>query len=68
MENISSKDYLTIEEVSEMLHLKVSTVRRLIREGSLPAYRPGNRLIIRRQDIDAYVLASPRAIKEETKK
>lgn len=35
---------LTLDNVSERLSVSISTVRRIVREGLLPAYRVGGRL------------------------
>lgn len=46
---------LTIDNVSERLSVSISTVRRIVREGLLPAYRVGGRLRFKLHEVDAYV-------------
>ncbi len=46
---------LTIDDVSERLSVSISTVRRIVREGLLPAYRVGGRLRFKLHEVDAYV-------------
>jgi excisionase family DNA binding protein len=48
---------LDIEEARTRLDLSDSTVRRLVKEGKLRAYRIGRRLKFRPEDLDAYVEA-----------
>ena len=49
------KELFSVQEAAEFLGLSVSTVRRYIRDGRLPAYRvAGERLLrIRRDDLEA---------------
>ena len=53
------KGLFSVQEAAELLGLSVSTIRRYIRDGRLPAYRvAGERLLrIRRDDLGA--LLSP---------
>ena len=46
---------LTLNNVSERLSVSISTVRRIVREGLLPAYRVGGRLRFKLHEVDAYV-------------
>lgn len=46
---------LTLDNVSERLSVSISTVRRIVREGLLPAYRVGGRLRFKLHEVDAYV-------------
>jgi len=43
--------YLTVAEVAEMLKLNQQTVRNWIDQGSLPAFRVGRRVRIKRSDL-----------------
>ncbi|KAA0134462.1 helix-turn-helix domain-containing protein [Gimesia chilikensis] len=43
MANPSSSDLLSIEEVSDIISLSISTIRRRIRDGSIPAIQPGGK-------------------------
>jgi excisionase family DNA binding protein len=44
--------YLTVAEVAELLRLNQQTVRNWIDQGSLPAFRVGRRVRIKRSDLD----------------
>jgi excisionase family DNA binding protein len=46
---------LTIEEVRSHLNISISTVRRLVRDGALPAYRVGGRLRFKLHEVEAYI-------------
>ena len=46
---------LAIDEVAERLNVSVSTVRRLVRDGALPAYRVGGLLRFRLPEVEAYI-------------
>jgi excisionase family DNA binding protein len=48
-------EWLTVDEVAEMLGLHVKTVRGYAREGRLPAVRIGKSYRIARADLDAFV-------------
>ena len=51
----SSTPLLTIDEVCSRLNVSISTVRRLIRDAKLPAYRVGGRLRFKPEEVAAYV-------------
>jgi excisionase family DNA binding protein len=51
----ASTPLLTIDEVRSHLNVSISTVRRLVRDGLLPAYRVGGRLRFRLHEVEAYV-------------
>jgi excisionase family DNA binding protein len=68
MTMVEERTMLDIEEVRDRLDLSDSTVRRLVREGKLRAYRIGRRLKFKPEDIDAYVerqVIAPRGRDEE---
>ena len=46
-------EYLTVDEVSDVLRCSVRAVRRLIASGKLPATKPGKAWLISRQDLQA---------------
>jgi len=46
------EEFLTVAEVAEMLKLNQQTVRNWIDQGSLPAFRVGRRVRIKRSDFD----------------
>jgi excisionase family DNA binding protein len=55
-ENVNQPDlsdsFLTVAEVAELLKLNQQTVRNWIDQGSLPAFRVGRRVRIRRSDLE----------------
>ena len=50
-------DLLTLREAADAMKVSESTVRRLVRQGSLTAYKVGDRgqLRIKRDDLERYV-------------
>jgi excisionase family DNA binding protein len=46
---------LTIDEVRSQLNVSISTVRRLVRDAKLPAYRVGGGLRFKPEEVAAYV-------------
>ena len=46
---------LDIEEVMSRLGVSDSTIRRLVRDGKLRAYRIGRRLKFKQEDVDRFV-------------
>jgi excisionase family DNA binding protein len=50
-------EFLTVAEIAAILKLNQQTVRNWIDQGSLPAFRVGRRVRIRRADFDALVNA-----------
>ena len=52
----SQDDTMTINEVAAYLHLHPLTVRRLAREGVLPAYKVGRRWQIGRVDLERWIV------------
>lgn len=46
---------LTIEEVRSRLNVSISTVRRLVRDEKLPAYRVGGQLRFKLEEVTAYI-------------
>lgn len=48
--------YLTVAKISEMTGIKGETIRKWIREGKLPAYRPGGKvLLVERKAFESFV-------------
>jgi excisionase family DNA binding protein len=45
----------TVEEVAGILKVSVQTVRKLIKEGKLKAFRVGLQLRVRKEDLDRYM-------------
>jgi excisionase family DNA binding protein len=52
------EEYLTVAEVAETLKLNEQTVRNWIEKGSLPAFRVGRRVRIKRSDFQRVLEAS----------
>jgi excisionase family DNA binding protein len=50
-------DYLTVNEIAQILKLNPQTVRNWIDRGELPALHVGRRVRIRREDFDAMIEA-----------
>ena len=49
-------DLLTLEDLAERLQLSVSTIRRMIAAGDIPAFKVGARVWrVRRVDYDGYL-------------
>ena len=46
---------LSIDAVAERLNVSISTVRRLVRDAALPAYRVGGRLRFKPHEVAAYI-------------
>lgn len=48
---------LTLQDVAETLSLSATTVRRLVRDGSLTAYKVGKRgqLRVRQEDLESFL-------------
>jgi len=55
-----SASYLTIEEVAQETRSPLSTVRHWIAVGKLKSARPGKRVIVRRDWLDAFLEAATR--------
>lgn len=54
---ISGPVFLTAPEVSQILRIGVWSVVALCRSGELPATKPGQKWLIDRADLDAYIAA-----------
>ena len=52
---MSSEEYMSLEEVSEMLGVTYQLIYRLVRSGELPAVRLGKLYRVSRSDLDAYL-------------
>jgi excisionase family DNA binding protein len=53
--DLNKKPYLTTKEAAQLLNLSRETVTRLINEGSISAVLAGNKYVISRESLDAYV-------------
>ena len=52
-------DYLTLKEVSEKAHVPYRTLLKHVRAGKLRAYRLAGKLIVKPEDMEAYVWGNP---------
>jgi excisionase family DNA binding protein len=50
--------FLTLEDVSKQIHVPVSTLRWWIQQGRLPAYRPGRKVLIREDELLAFIASN----------
>lgn len=60
---------IDVEEAAKRLGLSVSTVRRMVRDGTLPAYKLGKQWRFKPEELTAYVEANrikPSDVIEET--
>lgn len=57
-------EFLTVEEVAELLRVSVRTVQRLLAEGKLPGVRVGRQWRIPRAELVAHLKAPARAFAE----
>ena len=57
---MTEKDWLTVEDIYEMLDKSVplDTIRAWIRSKKLPAYRPGKAYLVRREDLERFLRES----------
>lgn len=49
-------EYLTCEQVAEIVHCSIFRVREAAKKGELKAYRPGKGYLFVREDVDAWVM------------
>jgi len=56
MKNYSTKQFLTVEQISELLQVHWQTVLRLIRSGDLPAFKLGRGYRITKKDFDEFII------------
>ena len=54
-----SKPYLTVVEAADLSRLGESTIRHAIRKGQLRAHKVGERVIIKREDLEQFVESHP---------
>jgi excisionase family DNA binding protein len=45
----------TLEDVAEILKVSVSTVRKLVEDGDLKAFKVRNQWRVRKEELDAYI-------------
>lgn len=50
-------DYLTQDEVEQIIDVSRSTLHRLRKDGAIPFVQHGRKILFRREDIDAYLEA-----------
>ena len=49
------KKYLTLEEAFSLSHISVDSLRRKIKAGLIPAYRPGKKILIEEKDLEIFI-------------
>lgn len=52
------KKYLTLEQASEASQIPISSLRRKISEGLLPAYKPGKSILIDAKELEMFIRRS----------
>lgn len=57
----SEDPFVTVAELSAELRVVPVTVRRWITAGDLPAVRAGKQYLVRRSDVDAFLLRSAKS-------
>ncbi len=48
------ENYVGVQEASERLNIHAESVRRLIRQGKLPATKFGNKWLLKRSELDQF--------------
>lgn len=51
MENLQTKEFYTLEQLSKEININEPSLRKFIKEGILKAAKVGNRYIVDREDI-----------------
>jgi excisionase family DNA binding protein len=54
---MQSQDLIEVEEVAEILHVTVDTVRAYIRNNQLPAYKVGRGYLVERAEVYKFLQA-----------
>jgi excisionase family DNA binding protein len=52
---VQQKEWLTAEDISEMLGVPVDSVRQWIRDKRLKATKPGRQWLVRQKDLDEFL-------------
>lgn len=50
-------EYMTCGEVAELAHCSIYHVRKAVKLGNLPAYKPSKALLFKRSEVDAWITA-----------
>lgn len=58
-------EYLTIDQVAELLKVSAKTIRRLVRRRELPGFKVGGQWRLKRADIDEWVAAQKQSAEGE---
>lgn len=58
-------EYLTCDQVAELVHCSIFHVREEVKRERLKAYKPGKSYLFTREDVDAWVKATATAKTEE---
>jgi len=57
---IPPSDFLTLEEAEAFSRTPISSLRGWIARSLLPAYKPGRQVLVRRTELEAFIVASRR--------
>lgn len=56
----------SLNDAALFLRCSYLTVLRAVQDGRLPSYRLGRRVLVKRSDLEAYALGTPRKIRTKT--
>lgn len=65
--NLNTKEFYTLEQLSEEININITSLREFIKKGKLNASKIGNRYIVDREDIKE-MLKNTRRVKNEGSK
>lgn len=55
---MNNNNFLTALEAAEYLRVHINTLYRWIEEGKLAGYRPGDKWLFKKEDLDSFIEAS----------
>lgn len=50
-----TQEYINIEELSELIHLSITTINRLVKINKIPTYKIGKRRLFNREEIKVWM-------------
>ena len=68
LEDTSSSNPMTIEEVAAFLNLKKPTIYRMVSERTIPFSKPGKRLYFYKDELEQWIRENRKATRAEIKK